>query len=270
MTIPKRYFRALTIAGSDSGGGAGIQADIKTFSALGVYGMSVITALTAQNTKGLKGVCCIDPEFVYLQMEAVLEDIGADAVKTGMLCNDGVIDAVAKGIKRFGVKNLVIDPVMLAKDGRELLETPAVEALKTELLPLAAVVTPNIPEAEHMSGLPIRAKADMARAAEKILAFGPRAVVIKGGHLENGENEDLLMLANGKIMEFGGSMLSTPNKHGTGCTFASAIAALLAKGKKIPDAVKGAKEYINLAIAAGSGYKTGAGWGPVHHFHEFW
>ena len=270
MKKTKSYFRTLTIAGSDSGGGAGIQADLKTFSALGCFGMSVITALTAQNTKGVKGIYSVDPEFVLLQIEAVLEDIGTDAVKTGMLSDECIIAAVAQGLRRFGIKNLVIDPVMIAKGGDQLLKHEALCLLKKELFPLAAIVTPNIPEAEALSGLAISDSADMAKAAESILRLGPQAVVVKGGHLETGENIDVLMLQGGGKMEFHGKPFATPNKHGTGCTFSAAITALLARGRKIPAAVEEAKEYINEAIAAGADYKTGSGWGPVHHFHKFW
>lgn len=259
MKIP----RALTIAGSDSGGGAGIQADLKTFSALGVYGMSAITALTAQNTVGVQGVVEIDPDFVSAQIRSVVEDIGVDAVKTGMLSSAAIISRVAAEIKRLRIHNVVVDPVMVAKSGDRLLREDAVESIINELFPLALVVTPNLHEASALTGLEVRGPGDMRQAAERIKSFGPRYVVVKGGHLE-GSPMDLLYDGE-RFMEFTNIRHDTPHTHGTGCTYASAIAAGLARGLTMQKAVELAKDYISGAIA--QGLAIGKGRGPVHHFY---
>jgi len=264
------YKKALTIAGSDSGGGAGIQADLKTFSALGCYGMSVITALTAQNTVGVTGIHSVPSEFVTLQLEAVLSDIGADAVKIGMLNNAEVINSVANALVRHKASTIVLDPVMTAKSGDKLLQDSAISALKKELLPLAFIITPNIPEAELLTGKVIGDRQEMATAAEALLGMGPDAVLLKGGHLEGDDSPDLLALAGGQTRWLEGRRVNTKNTHGTGCTLSSAIAAFLAHGKKPEEAVLLAKEYISEAIAAASFYAIGQGHGPVHHFHELW
>ncbi|HWP92222.1 MAG TPA: bifunctional hydroxymethylpyrimidine kinase/phosphomethylpyrimidine kinase [Thermodesulfobacteriota bacterium] len=259
--------RALTIAGSDSGGGAGIQADLKTFTALRVYGLSVLTSITAQNTLSVLGINDIPPEFVELQIDAVLSDIGADAVKTGMLSNEGIILAVTKKIKRYGVENLVVDPVMRAKSGDALLDPGAEEALKRELLPLALVVTPNIPEAQALSGVAISSFDDMREAAEKIKSFGPRYVLIKGGHLEWAK-EAVDIMYDGKGFDlFQAPRVETKNTHGTGCTYSSAICAGLAKGLDVPEAVRQAKQYVTEAIIRSFG--LGKGHGPLNHFWKF-
>jgi len=253
---------ALTIAGSDSGGGAGIQADLKTFSALGVYGMSVLTSITAQNTLGVQGIHDLPPEFVGLQIDSVMQDIGADAVKIGMLSNIQIIKIVSKKIKEYKVKNLVIDPVMVAKGGDRLLKEDAVEALKQDLIPLAMIVTPNLIEAEVLSGLKIQNIIDIKEAAQKIHRLGPKNVLIKGGHLLSNEAIDLLY--NGEnFREFKAERINTKNTHGTGCTLSSAIAAGLAQGKKVEEAVNTAKKYITLAIK--NSLDIGHGHGPLNH-----
>ncbi len=262
MNIP----RALTIAGSDSGGGAGIQADLKTFSALGVYGMSVITALTAQNTVGVRGVVGIEPDFVSMQIRTVMEDIGADAVKTGMLLNSAIISRVAADLKELGIRKLVVDPVMVSKSGDHLLRQDARETLVKELLPLALVVTPNLHEASELVGFEVGNQEGMREAARRIRDFGPRFVLVKGGHLP-GTPLDLLY-DGGSFLEYSNERFDTPHTHGTGCTFASAIAAGLAKGFSVTDAVARAKTYITAAIR--EGLPLGKGHGPVHHFHELY
>ncbi len=262
MNIP----RALTIAGSDSGGGAGIQADIKTFSALGVYGMSAITALTAQNTVGVKGIFGVDPDFVSMQIHAVVEDIGVDAVKTGMLLNSDIISRVARDLGALGIRNLVVDPVMVAKSGDHLLRRDASETLIRELFPLALVVTPNLHEASALAGFEVTDMEGMKKAARQIKGYGPGFVVVKGGHLA-GTPLDLLFDGS-SFLEFSNERFSTPHTHGTGCTFASAIAAGLAKGLSVTDAVAQAKEFITGAIR--EGLALGNGQGPVHHFHELY
>jgi hydroxymethylpyrimidine/phosphomethylpyrimidine kinase len=258
--------KALTIAGSDSGAGAGIQADLKTFAALGVYGASAITAITAQNTVGVTQVLALPPGLVGAQIDAVIEDIGAHALKTGMLANAAIIDAVAKKIRQHRLKNIVVDPVMVATSGDLLIKKNAVAALRSRLLPLAAVVTPNIPEAEALTGTQLHSSQDIEKAARLIVAMGARAVVIKGGHLK-GPAVDLFY--DGKKMRaLGAARIRTKNTHGTGCTFSAAIAAYLARGENLESAVRAAKKYITAAIR--TGFAVGAGHSPVHHFHRFW
>jgi hydroxymethylpyrimidine/phosphomethylpyrimidine kinase len=254
---------ALTIAGSDSGGGAGIQADLKTFAAHGVYGTSALTALTAQNTLGVTGVHLVPAEFVGAQIEAVAADIGCDAVKTGMLATSASVEVVAAAIESLELPNLVVDPVMVAKSGDRLLDDDAVHALRTTLLRLARVVTPNIPEAEVLAGMPVRTREDMREAARRIAQWKPGAVVVKGGHLEGPEVVDLLF-ENGRFTEFVGPRVDTRNTHGTGCTFAAAIAAQLARGVALEDAVRGAKAYVEGAMRAG--IALGRGHRPLDHF----
>jgi len=256
--------RVLTIAGSDSGGGAGIQADLKTITVLGGYGMSVITALTAQNTLGVHGVQMAPVEFVRKQLDAVLSDIGADAAKTGMLGTAEITRVVAEGIKHHGVRLLVVDPVMVAKSGDSLLSQEAVETLCRELLPLAYVVTPNLPEAARLTGLTIKGLEDMEKAARLIHAMGPSHVVVKGGHLE-GEAVDLLF--DGESAHFfPGPRLSSRNTHGTGCTFSAALATFLAQGEPVVQAVGRAKEFVTRAIA--TGVALGGGCGPTNPYAE--
>lgn len=252
---------ALTIAGSDSSGGAGIQADIKTMSALGVYAESVITALTAQNTMGVQGVVATEPDFVLMQMESVFSDIRPDAVKIGMLPNAEVVHTVGEGLVRFGAENVVLDPVMVATSGAALSEAPAVEALHS-LLPLACVVTPNIPEAEVLSGTEIASKDDMLAAAHAIQQKGARAVLVKGGHLAD-TADDVLLEEDGTETWLSAQRVETKNTHGTGCTLSSAIASYLARGEKLKYAVALAKQYLTSAIQADPG--LGKGNGPVNH-----
>jgi hydroxymethylpyrimidine/phosphomethylpyrimidine kinase len=257
--------RVLIAAGSDSGGGAGIQADIKTVTALGAYAMTAITALTAQDTNGVQGVVGVEPSFIALQMRMVLDDIGANAVKTGMLHNVAVIETVA-GVLAEKAKDvpLVLDPVMYAKGGHPLLEPDAIASLKAALLPLAAVVTPNIPEAEAIAGVTIRTVADMHAAARAIVAMGPRAVLLKGGHMEGAEVTDILY--QGDMAEaMTHPRVDTRHTHGTGCTLASAIAAGLAQGMDLAAAVRRARAYVLTAIKTAPGF--GHGHGPLNHAH---
>ena len=256
----------MTIAGSDSGGGAGIQADLKTFSALGVYGASTLTAITAQNTVAVTAVHELPTDVIAAQIDAVITDIGVDAVKTGMLSSVAIVEVVAQELKRHGITNLVVDPVMVAKSGDALLRREAVDSLRTRLLPLAAVVTPNIPEAETLTGREIVSDEDMRRAAEEIVAMGARAVVVKGGHRDGPATD--LYYDGSRFQEFSAPRFDTVNTHGTGCTFASAVAAGLAQGKDVIDAVAQAKEYITGAIR--NSYPLGQGHGPVHHFYRVW
>lgn len=260
--------RALTIAGSDSGGGAGIQADLKTFSALGVYGASAITAVTAQDTKRVYSFVEMEPEFVVAQIDAVLGDIGADAVKTGMLASAAIIEAVSEALERWEVTTVVVDPVMVAKGGDKLLRDDAVEALRRSLLPRALIVTPNIPEAEVLVGHSIRSPQDIEAAAREIHSFGTRNVLIKGGHLDDPLNAIDFLFDGQGMREFRAGRVETTSTHGTGCTFASAIAAGLAKGESLPNAVLLAKAYVTKALQ--SAYPLGGGHGPVHHFYRFW
>ncbi len=261
--IPK----ALTVAGSDSGGGAGIQADLKTFTVLGVYGMSAITSITVQNTMGVYQVVDLPPEVVYEQIKVVVEDIGVDACKTGMLSNEDIIRAVAKAIKDAKIEKLVVDPVMRAKSGDPLLKQSARETLIREILPLSLVVTPNIPEAEELCGFEIKSLEDMERACRKILSYGPSAVVVKGGHMEGQESVDVFY--DGKVFEYlKGEFINTKNTHGTGCTFSSAITSYLAKGYSLIDSVRMAKEYIQKAIE--NSLPIGKGHGPLNHMWPFY
>jgi hydroxymethylpyrimidine/phosphomethylpyrimidine kinase len=257
--------RALTIAGSDSGGGAGIQADLKTFAARGVFGMSVLTALTAQNTIGVQGVFEIPPDFIELQIESVVGDLGVDAVKTGMLSSASIIEAVARKVREHGLTPLVVDPVMVAKSGDALLHAEARQALIQELLPLATVVTPNLHEAGVLCGFEVATLDDMRRAARAIHALGPRYVVVKGGHLSDQAEAIDLLFDGGSFQEYRAARLQTHNDHGTGCTFASAIAAELAKGKAVSEAVGIAKEYLTQVLRRSAGLHLGHGHGPMNH-----
>ena len=261
---------ALTIAGSDSGGGAGIQADLKAFSALGVYGCSVITALTAQNTLGVQGIHGVDPDFVRRQMDSVLGDLAVDAVKIGMLGTPETVAAVAAGLRTWNPPRVVLDPVMVAKGGDRLLRDEAVAALRDQLLPLAYLITPNLPEAGALLGEPPPGdRAGMLAAAQRLAALGPANVLLKGGHLGGGASPDLL-LADGRAIWLEAARIETRHTHGTGCTLSSAIAALLARGLPLADAVAAAKRWLSGAIAAGTGLGVGGGIGPVHHFHALW
>jgi hydroxymethylpyrimidine/phosphomethylpyrimidine kinase len=262
--------RVLTIAGSDSGGGAGIQADLKTFAARGVYGMSALTAITAQNTVGVQGVVELTPDFVARQIDSVVSDIGVDAVKTGMIANAAIIEVVAGKVQDYNLPHLVVDPVMVAKGGDLLLRPDATRVLIKRLIPLAEVVTPNAHEAEALSGRRILTLDDMQRAAEQIRALGAANVIVKGGHVEAFEGEAVDVLYDGK--EF--TLLRAPriaseNTHGTGCTFASAIAAELAKGASVREAAQTAKAYVSTAIRGSAAWHLGKGHGPLNHFSQW-
>ena len=261
----------LTIAGSDSGGGAGIQADLKTFSALGAYGASVITALTAQNTRAVSAIHDVPPEFVTAQMDAVFDDIAFAAVKIGMLSRPAIIDAVAEGLRRHGARNVVLDPVMVAKSGDRLLRADAVAALRQRLLPLATVITPNLPEAAVLLDLEeAEDEAGMIDAAARLRALGPQAVLLKGGHLAKGASSVDVLDDGAEPLTLAAPRVATANTHGTGCTLSSAIAALLARGLPLRAAVREAKAYVTAAIRAADRLNVGHGHGPVHHFHALW
>jgi hydroxymethylpyrimidine/phosphomethylpyrimidine kinase len=261
---------AVTIAGSDSGGGAGIQADLKTFSALGVYGASVITALTAQNTTGVAAIHDVPPDFVTAQIDAVFSDLDVKAVKIGMLSQPAVIEAVAAGLARWRQTNVVLDPVMVATSGDRLIAPEAIDVLKRVLIPHALVITPNLPEAAALLDAPIAQNEDeMRRQAERLMARGARAVLIKGGHGGGAESVDIL-LAPTSFTRLATERIATRNTHGTGCTLSSAIAAGLAKGLDLVTAAREAKVFVSMAIAASERLKVGAGHGPVHHFHAWW
>lgn len=266
----RTYHRVLTIAGSDSGGGAGIQADLKTIAAHGCYGASVITALTAQNTLGVTGIHAVPVDFVAAQMDAVLGDIGADAVKIGMLFSPELIRTVAQGLVRHGVETVVLDPVMVAQSGDKLLQDEAIDALKSELIPLATLITPNLPEASVLLNREIATQEAALKALAELAAMGCANVLVKGGHLESGDSDDTLYLGpEGRVVTLPGVRIQTRNNHGTGCTLSSAIASNLARGEDVETAVRHAKEYISGAIRAGSTYDIGQGHGPVHHFYRF-
>ena len=261
---------AVTIAGSDSGGGAGVQADLKTFSALGVYGASVIAALTAQNTKGVTAIHQVPPAFLAAQMDAVFSDLAVGAVKIGMLGNVAAILAVAAGLERHNQTNVVLDPVMAATSGHRLLAADAIDALRTELLPRARVITPNLPEAAALLDAPQAAdENEMLAQADRLIALGANAVVMKGGHARGAESIDLLVTATAAIRVIG-ARVATRNTHGTGCTLSAAIAAGLARARGLTEAVRDAKEYVNAAIGGADRLSIGNGPGPVHHFFRWW
>lgn len=260
---------ALTIAGSDSGGGAGIQADIKTFSALGTYAASVLTAITAQNTKGVTAVEDTSVPLIVAQMDAVFSDLNVDAVKIGMVSRSETILAIAERLRQYQRK-VVLDPVMVATSGDRLLRQEAIETLRKELVPVAAIITPNLPEAALLTGLPIASdRATIIRQAEIILKAGANAVLIKGGHGAGAESTDLLFDGN-NIEVFSAPRIDTRNDHGTGCTLAAAITAHLAKGHSLQEAVSLSKDYLHKALEAGASLSIGHGRGPVHHFHDWW
>jgi hydroxymethylpyrimidine/phosphomethylpyrimidine kinase len=262
MTIRK----ALTIAGSDSGAGAGIQADLKTFAAHGIYGTSAITAITAQNTVGVSAVLPVNPKLVEAQIDAIIGDIGAHAVKTGMLASAAIIELVARKITEHRLKNIVVDPVMVATSGDLLIQKSAVAVLRTKLVPLATVVTPNIPEAEVLTGMKLGTAGEIREAARRIVKMGARTVIVKGGHLK-GPAIDLFF--DGRMfVALKALRIRTNNTHGTGCTLSAAIAANLAKGQKVEAAVTNAKRYITDALR--HSYRIGSGHSPVHHFYKYW
>ena len=261
---------ALTIAGSDSGGGAGIQADLKTFSALGVYGASVITALTAQNTREVRAIFDISPEFIRQQIDTVCEDLAVTAVKIGMLSQPHVIETVAASLQQHQLSPIVLDPVMVAKSGDSLLQPAAVDALRTRLVPLAQLITPNLPEAGVLLDEPAPDdERSMLSAAEKLIKLGCDAVLLKGGHLDSEHSLDLFFDGH-EALQLPAQRVHTRNTHGTGCSLSSAITAQLAKGSSLVSAVQAGKAYISAAIAAADRLSIGHGHGPVHHFHALW
>lgn len=263
--MKRRLYKTLTIAGSDSGGGAGIQADLKTFSALGTFGMSVITSITAQNTVGVTGIQNVDPAIIERQIDAVMSDIGAHAAKTGMLSEAAIIETVAKGLNKYRIKKYVLDPVMVAKSGDKLLENSAMATLIDRLIPLAWVITPNIPEAVQLTGGHISTLEEMEIACKKIHSMGAKHVIVKGGHLA-GNAVDVFF--DGKnIYHFTSRRIRSKNTHGTGCTFSAAITAFLAKGFSVHESVKRSKDYITKAIEYS--FSIGKGHGPVDHFYRF-
>ena len=257
---------AMTIAGSDSGAGAGIQADLKTFAALGVYGTSVISAVTAQNTESVLAIAEVPEEVVIHQIDGVLDDIGAHAVKTGMLSSASIIEVVADRIDAWGIANLVVDPVMVAKSGDALLQPNAIRSMVKQLLPLALVVTPNLPEAEVLAKIHILSDGDAERAARIIGEMGPRYVVVKGGHRGGDEATDLVYDGS-SVERLSSPWIETSNTHGTGCTFSAAIAGYLARGQSAPEAIRRAKRYLMQALT--HSYAIGGGHSPVNHFHAF-
>jgi len=261
----QRYARVLSIAGSDSGGGAGIQADLKTFAALGCYGMTAITALTAQNTLGVSGIHGVPPDFLKAQIQAVVEDIGVDAVKLGMLHAPEIVEVVAWAIDRYQLKNVVLDPVMVATSGDRLIAAETVQVLVRELFPRALVVTPNLDEAALLIGHPIDGIDALDGAADELLALGAKGVLLKGGHLPGDDVVDVLLQSGGERRRLASKRIDSPNLHGTGCTLSSAIAAHLALGAALPEAVERARAYALGAMAAGADVKIGAGHGPLNH-----
>ncbi len=267
----KHYKTALSIAGSDPSGGAGIQADLKTFSACGCYGSTVIVAVVDENTVGVTGVHPIPVPFVAGQIKSVLSDIGADAIKIGMLHSSELILAVKNTLLEYDAKNIVLDPVMVATSGDKLLQDEAIETLKNELIPYVRVITPNIPEAEILLGKEIKSQKDLLLVI-KDLSFGNQvSVMLKAGHLTEDKLTDVFYNAEtGEIIELTSQRINTKNTHGTGCTFSSAITAFLAHGLSLNDAVRKGKDYINNAIVAGADYEIGKGHGPVHHFFDIW
>lgn len=264
---PKSPPRVMTIAGSDSGGGAGIQADLKTFAALGCFGTSAITAITAQNTVGVTAVHEAPVEIIAAQIDAIIDDIGADAVKTGMLSSVQIVELVAAKAREHDFKVLVVDPVMISATGARLLRQEAVDTIKRVLIPAATVVTPNIPEAEAITGAEIKDLAGMREAARAIHALGPRWVVVKGGHLKADHSTDVLFDGS-DFSEYEARRIETVSTHGTGCTFASAVAAGLAHGRSIDESVGAAKDYVTHAIE--SAFPVGKGNGPLNHFAGWW
>jgi hydroxymethylpyrimidine/phosphomethylpyrimidine kinase len=265
MTIPI----ALTIAGSDSSAGAGIQADLKTFAAFGVYGASVVTALTAQNTTGVSAIHQVPADFVTAQMDAVFSDLDVKAVKIGMVAQLATIDAIVAGLTRWSPKHIVLDPVMVATSGDRLLATDAVDALRTKLIPCASLITPNLPEAAALLDEPVASsEAAIESQGKRLLAMGCRAVLIKGGHGQGTESIDYLVSGSG-VMALAAPRIATKNTHGTGCSLSSAIAAGLANGGDMESAVRDAKAWVSAAIAAADRLGVGRGHGPIHHFHGF-
>lgn len=269
--MKKHYRRALTIAGSDPSGGAGIQADLKTFSACGCYGMTVITAVVDENTVGVTGVHPIPVPFVSGQIKSVMNDIGADAIKIGMLHSSDLIRSVKSTLLKYNIRNIVLDPVMVATSGDKLLQDEAIATLKDELIPYSRIITPNIPEAEILLGSKITKQEDLPLVIESLSCNKKVSVLLKAGHLSEEELIDVFYNAEtDEILEFKSKRVHTKNTHGTGCTFSSAIAAFLAHNLPLNEAVAKAKEYMEKSIIAGTDYEIGKGHGPVHHFFNYW
>jgi hydroxymethylpyrimidine/phosphomethylpyrimidine kinase len=267
-TLPAfRYPRVLSIAGSDSGGGAGIQADLKTFAALGCFGMTAITALTAQNTLGVRSIHAVPLQILADQIDAVVEDIGVDAVKIGMLHSADTVRTVAAALRRHGLAKVVLDPVMIATSGAKLIDDQAIEVLVRELFPLAAVVTPNLDEAALLVGQPLHSEADMQAAAHQLIERGANAVLLKGGHLAGDTVSDLLLARGAQPLWMRAPRIASGNTHGTGCTLSSAIASQLALGADLVRAVEGARAFVRGALESGADVRTGAGSGPLNHGH---
>lgn len=265
------YKRVLTIAGSDPSGGAGIQADLKTMSACGCYGMSAITAVVDENTVGVTGVHPVPVPFVQGQIKSVLDDIGADAIKIGMLHSSELILAVKETLSAYNIRNIVLDPVMVATSGDDLLQKEAVDTLKKELIPMARVITPNIPEAEVLLGKKISSQEELPLVIKDLSCNGTVSVLLKAGHLSNSELTDVFYNAEtDEILYLTSQRIDTKNTHGTGCTLSSAVASFLAWGLPLNDSIKRAKDYINGSIIAGAKYTIGKGHGPVHHFYQWW
>ena len=268
LTTPTtRYARVLSIAGSDSGGGAGIQADLKTFAALGCYGMTAITALTAQNTVGVQGIHPVPAAFLKAQLQSVIEDIGVDAVKIGMLHAPEIVEVVSWAIDHYQLKNVVLDPVMVATSGDRLIASDTVQVLVRELFPRAALITPNLDEAALLLQQPITDAQELDAAAQALLAMGAQAVLLKGGHLPGDALVDVLLQPGQPLLRMGSARIPSRNVHGTGCTLSSAIAAHLALGQGLADAVQAARQFIRAAISEGAAVKTGQGHGPLNHGH---
>ncbi len=266
-----RFYTVLTIAGFDGSGGAGIQADLKTFSALGCYGTTALTAIPIQNTVGVRSVYEIEASCIKDQIKAILDDISINAVKIGMLHNQSVIESVADILNQYSVSNIVLDPVMVAKSGDMLLQPNAIATMKELIFPMTTVLTPNLLETSKLVGYEILTKADMEKAALDLLEMGPQNIVVKGGHL-NGNCDDCLAIKNSsiEIRWLSSQRIQTKNTHGTGCTFSAAIASFLAKGFTVFESVSLAKQYLTKSIEAGANIKVGQGNGPVHHFHRLW
>jgi hydroxymethylpyrimidine/phosphomethylpyrimidine kinase len=265
----KKYTRVLTIAGSDSGGGAGIQADLKTFSACGCFGMSVITAVTAQNTLGITALHPIPISVIEAQIHAVMDDIGTDGIKIGMLYSKDAVECVGRVLQQYNKRNIILDPVMTASSGDPLIHGKVTQSMKTSLFPGVRLLTPNIPEAEHLLNYTIGN--DLADAARQMAREFSFSVLVKAGHMKGDTLVDVLYdNESGVLTKYANLRVKTDNTHGTGCTLSSAITSFAAKGMSLPDAVRKAEEYLNNAIIAGTTYQVGKGCGPVHHFHEFW
>ncbi len=266
-TLPPthEYVRVLAIAGSDSGGGAGIQADLKTLAALGCYGMNAVTALTAQNTRGVAGIHGVPPDFLAAQIDAVATDIGAHAVKIGMLHSAELVHVVAQAIDRHGLTRVVLDPVMVSANGATLIQPDAVQALVSELFPRADLITPNLDEAALLLGRPVESAADMPAAAQALLQMGARAVLLKGGHLAGDEVQDYLIERGNESHVMRSERVHTPNVHGSGCTLSSALAAFLAQGLPLRLAAEAARSFVLDALKSGAGVRTGHGAGPLNH-----